>query len=285
MRCSSMTRNDAEHFKVARTSEFIGHKKKVHSVAWSCTGRKLASGSVDQTARVWVLDQTGFRNEHKSELELKGHSDSVDQVTWDPVCALPWTFADLSTDHCWREHWFHMRNEQLVSQCVTQNKGLQYFAISDGGKECPLGHSDWAVAHLQRCVVCMLVNRRTDTADMGHPGFCTMACFEFVMNTIHHKVNPKKWSCTFNNSTCTEAWGSDFCRKHQALFAALGIFCHWQVLIRCRNFQQQLSLFKWKYEQPVKHTLCMGNVQSLRFVLSYVGSRLSAGNSEIQQLG
>lgn len=30
--------------------------KQVHSVAWNCTGTKLASGSVDQTARVWHIE-------------------------------------------------------------------------------------------------------------------------------------------------------------------------------------------------------------------------------------
>lgn len=32
---------------------------KVHSVAWNCTGTKLASGSVDHTARVWNIDPQG----------------------------------------------------------------------------------------------------------------------------------------------------------------------------------------------------------------------------------
>lgn len=60
----------------------MGHKKKVHSVAWNVTGRKLASGSVDQTARVWDVEhgvQSG------KQTELKGHSDSVDQLCWDPT--------------------------------------------------------------------------------------------------------------------------------------------------------------------------------------------------------
>lgn len=36
--------------------EFLGHQKKVHSVHWNCTGKYLATGSVDQTARVWSLE-------------------------------------------------------------------------------------------------------------------------------------------------------------------------------------------------------------------------------------
>ena len=61
--------------------EYKGHKKKAHSVAWNCTGAKLASGSVDQTVRVWNIDATG----NATDTELKGHQDSVDQLRWDPL--------------------------------------------------------------------------------------------------------------------------------------------------------------------------------------------------------
>ncbi len=32
---------------------------QVHSVAWNCLGKKLASGSVDQTARIWHIEPHG----------------------------------------------------------------------------------------------------------------------------------------------------------------------------------------------------------------------------------
>ena len=69
-------------------SEYPGHKKKVHSVAWNCTGSKLASGSVDQCVRIWALDESG----RATDSELKGHQDSVDQLRWErgvpPMMAL-----------------------------------------------------------------------------------------------------------------------------------------------------------------------------------------------------
>jgi THO complex subunit 3 len=62
------------------TKEYHGHKKKVHSLAWNCVGEKLASGSVDQSVRIWAIDQAG----RSTGTELKGHQDSVDQLRWDP---------------------------------------------------------------------------------------------------------------------------------------------------------------------------------------------------------
>ena len=58
-----------------------GHTKKVHSVAWNCTGSRLASGAVDWTARLWAVDE----GRGKSIGELKGHASSVDQLCWNPT--------------------------------------------------------------------------------------------------------------------------------------------------------------------------------------------------------
>jgi len=64
-----------------KTKEFHGHKKKVHSVAWNMDGKRLASGSVDKTARVWAVED----HQHGKDVELRGHTDSVDQLTWNPT--------------------------------------------------------------------------------------------------------------------------------------------------------------------------------------------------------
>ena len=60
-----------EAFRGARSSELLGHSKKVHAVAWNCTGRKLASGSVDKTVRIWDIHHG---KGDKAEAELKGHT-------------------------------------------------------------------------------------------------------------------------------------------------------------------------------------------------------------------
>eukprot|EP01103_Thecamoeba_quadrilineata_P006240 TRINITY_DN1596_c0_g1_i2.p1 TRINITY_DN1596_c0_g1~~TRINITY_DN1596_c0_g1_i2.p1 ORF type:complete len:206 (-),score=24.83 TRINITY_DN1596_c0_g1_i2:370-987(-) len=68
-------------FNSSQTKEYHGHRKKVHSVAWNCRGDKLASGSVDQTARIWGIGGPVV----SKDLELKGHTNSVDQLCWDPT--------------------------------------------------------------------------------------------------------------------------------------------------------------------------------------------------------
>ncbi|KAF7140682.1 hypothetical protein RHSIM_Rhsim06G0234500 [Rhododendron simsii] len=69
-------------FKNRHSREYEGHKKKVHSVAWNCSGTKVASGSADQTARIWHIEPHGHGK--VKDIELKGHNDSVDQLCWDP---------------------------------------------------------------------------------------------------------------------------------------------------------------------------------------------------------
>ncbi|XP_040361328.1 THO complex subunit 3 [Rosa chinensis] len=67
-------------FKNLLSREYGVHEKEVRSVAWNFTGTKLASGSEDQTARVWHIEPHGNGN----SVELKGHRDSVEHLCWDP---------------------------------------------------------------------------------------------------------------------------------------------------------------------------------------------------------
>ena len=41
-----------------KTKEYQVHSSKVHSVAWNCDGRRLASGSFDKTVVTFVFDRT-----------------------------------------------------------------------------------------------------------------------------------------------------------------------------------------------------------------------------------
>lgn len=40
-----------------KSKEYVAHSSKVHSVGWSCDGRKLASGSFDKSVCIFSLDR------------------------------------------------------------------------------------------------------------------------------------------------------------------------------------------------------------------------------------
>ena len=54
-----------------------GHEDSVSSVSWSPDGKTLASGSIDNTIKLWS-------REGKLLQTLKGHEDSVSSVSWSP---------------------------------------------------------------------------------------------------------------------------------------------------------------------------------------------------------
>ena len=80
----------------------------MHSVDWSCDGARLASGSTDNTIRIWNTEKIigtlttsannastsaskGSNNQSpvifasSSSFEIRGHTSSVDQIAWSPV--------------------------------------------------------------------------------------------------------------------------------------------------------------------------------------------------------
>ncbi len=42
----------------ARSTDYHGHTDKLNSLAWSRDGRKIATGSVDKTGRVWSVERS-----------------------------------------------------------------------------------------------------------------------------------------------------------------------------------------------------------------------------------
>jgi THO complex subunit 3 len=63
---------------------WTGHRAKVHAVAWNRDGTRLASGSLDKTARVWEVSPD-IRYQPPPNLLLQGHLGPVDQLCWDPM--------------------------------------------------------------------------------------------------------------------------------------------------------------------------------------------------------
>eukprot|EP01079_Euglenida_sp_SAG-EU17-18_P007025 gene7025-6671_t len=86
----------------ATTKAFYGHKRKVGGISWNMDGSRLASGSMDNTARVWdvgadySLGSTG--RPATQSLVLSGHTGRIDGVRWAPnsTCVLATASCDKS---------------------------------------------------------------------------------------------------------------------------------------------------------------------------------------------
>ncbi len=59
---------DLRNLKYGRYPDFIGHSSRVYSVAFSSDGKYLASGSEDNTVKLWIVES------QKEVTTLQGHS-------------------------------------------------------------------------------------------------------------------------------------------------------------------------------------------------------------------
>ncbi|CAO3631694.1 unnamed protein product [Cunninghamella echinulata] len=75
--------NKCKDVSHSRVKEYKGHKEKVHTVAWNCDGRNWQVDLLIKQPVFGYLTVTDVRY----STELKGHTDSVDQLDWDPTHA------------------------------------------------------------------------------------------------------------------------------------------------------------------------------------------------------
>ncbi|KAF9945223.1 U3 snoRNP protein [Mortierella alpina] len=83
-------------------TELKGHDLEVSSVAYSPCGQWILSGSKDKTVRVWRFG-AGEANSWSCVGVVRGCSDSISSVAWNPVAALEFvTGCDDSSVRIWR---------------------------------------------------------------------------------------------------------------------------------------------------------------------------------------
>ena len=136
--CSAATKQ-LKIFQSARSKEITGHSSKVHVIAWNCTGSLLATGSTDNTAKIWQFsdDQSANASEIKEHITLYGHSDSVDQLAWSPKD--PQLFATVSLDKTLRL-WNALSGElvgkvEVLEECINISFSPTGNQIAVGTKE------------------------------------------------------------------------------------------------------------------------------------------------------
>jgi THO complex subunit 3 len=116
-----------------KTKEFRGHRKFVHSLRWNCDGSKLASGSVDTTVRIWVINlENGVVI---TSQELRGHSDNVSQLCWHPNN--PSILATASSDKTVR-----IWNDGKQIRCIITSGMNINIAFSSDGKYIGVGNKE-----------------------------------------------------------------------------------------------------------------------------------------------
>ncbi|KAJ0408360.1 hypothetical protein P43SY_003086 [Pythium insidiosum] len=75
----------ASQVEFAQLPEVYGHSRKVYALEFNSTGSLLASGSNDKTIRIWPVSSFYEGQEKEQPSELRGHSDSIHSLAWDPT--------------------------------------------------------------------------------------------------------------------------------------------------------------------------------------------------------
>uniref|UniRef100_U3FFX6 THO complex subunit 3 n=1 Tax=Callithrix jacchus TaxID=9483 RepID=U3FFX6_CALJA len=123
----------------SKTREFLAHSAKVHSVAWSCDGRRLASGSFDKTASVFLLEKDRLVKENN----YRGHGDSVDQLCWHP--SNPDLFVTASGDKTIRI--WDVRTTKCIATVNTKGENIN-ICWSPDGQTIAVGNKDDVVTFI-----------------------------------------------------------------------------------------------------------------------------------------
>ncbi|KAJ3184433.1 hypothetical protein HDU85_001738 [Gaertneriomyces sp. JEL0708] len=133
------------YFPTCPTKEFRAHRQKVLTVGWSADGKKLASGSADQTARVYVNPE---RTTSRDAIELKAHTGDVDQLCWDPTH--PDRLATASLDSSimiWDVRVDRSRTHPYVRKVPTAGENIN-LCWSPDGKNIAVGNKEDVVAFI-----------------------------------------------------------------------------------------------------------------------------------------
>lgn len=107
------------------TSELVGHKKRVHTLAWAPCGKKLATGGTEPVARVWDIEQGAGKG---ASAELAGHTAQVEQLRFEPSNGQ--TLATVSADKTAKV--WDVRSGRCAATVTTQGELMNVAWSPDG---------------------------------------------------------------------------------------------------------------------------------------------------------
>jgi len=117
----------------SKSKDYSTHSSKVHSIAWNCDGRRLASGGMDKSVCVVSLSNDRLSKDHT----YRGHSDSVDQLVWHP--SDPDLLATASGDRTVRI--WDYRTAKSIANVSTKGENINV-TWSPDGKSLAVGNKD-----------------------------------------------------------------------------------------------------------------------------------------------
>jgi len=108
-----------------------GHSGRVYSVAFSPDGCTLASGSYDQTIKLWDMET------HREIATLKGHSNTIDSVAFSPDAQMLASGSDDKTVKLW-----DVKTQTEITTLKGHSDQVKYVAFSPDGNTLASGSYD-----------------------------------------------------------------------------------------------------------------------------------------------
>ncbi|UZJ54594.1 hypothetical protein CBS101457_003914 [Exobasidium rhododendri] len=110
----------------------------VRALGWSIDGRRLASSSSDRTIRIWTPERSV---DHRAASELRGHTDAVEQLAWDPIH--PELLVSASSDRSAK--FWDIRTSSASSSIATSGSNINV-AYHPAGNVVAVGDRDDTVS-------------------------------------------------------------------------------------------------------------------------------------------
>ncbi len=116
--------DNPNHFPISLTRQYIGHTSYIQMVVFSPDGKYLATGSNDNTAKVWEIESGNVK------VTFKGHTSSVTCISFSPDGKYLATGSDDKTAKIWSSN-----SGEIIKTLKEYTSPLLKIAFSSDGKQ------------------------------------------------------------------------------------------------------------------------------------------------------